>query len=113
MTRNTLALGLCLLAVLFALEAKTAWYGPTNGLCADIQSQKARPAKLPAVVSHGVSALPPATLPLALILLASLAGIARTVADFLPGIGIDFNCIPVSAACYFSPGLFFRPPPAL
>lgn len=110
---NTVALGLCLLAVLFALEAKAAWYGPTNGSSGVIQSQKARPADLPALVSHGVSKLPRATSPLALIFLAPLAAIARTDARFLPGVEVDFNHIPVSSAPYFSPGLFFRPPPAL
>jgi hypothetical protein len=111
--RTTLAMGLCLLAVLFALEAKTAWYGPTSGPNSDIQSQKARPADLPAVVSYGVSALAPVTSPLALIFLASAAAIARTDAVFLPGVDVEFKPIPVSAAQYFSPGLFFRPPPAV
>lgn len=111
--RNTLALGLCLLAMLFALEAKTAWYGPANGPRSDIQSEKARPADLPAVVTHGVSTLPLATFPLALVFLSSVAAIAWTGADFLSGIDVDFSHVPVSAAPYFSPGLFFRPPPAL
>jgi hypothetical protein len=111
--RNTLALGLCLLAVLFAVEAKTAWYGPANGPSGHIQSQKALPADLPAMVSHGVSALPPVAFPLALIFLASVAAIAWTDTNFLPGVDVDFNHFPVSAAPYFFPGLFFRPPPAL
>jgi hypothetical protein len=105
-----LAVGLCLLAVLFALEAKTAWYGPTRGPNGDIQSQKARPVDLPAVVSHGVSTVPPFTL--ALVSLTYVAAIAWTDANFLPGVEVDFNHIPVSAASYFSSGLFFRPPPA-
>ena len=113
MRRTTLALGLCLLAVLFALEAKTAWYGPAKGPGSDVQSQKARPADLPAVVSHGFSTLPAVTLPLPLIFLAFAAVIAWTNAHFLPGAAVDFNRVPVSAAPYFSPGLFFRPPPAL
>lgn len=111
--RNTLALGLCLLAVLFALEAKTAWYGPANGPSGDIQSQKARPADLPAVVSHGVSALSSVTFPLALVFLASVTAITRRNVNFLSGVDARFNHIPVSAAPYFSPSLFFRPPPAL
>lgn len=113
MRRNTLALGLCLLAVLFALEAKTAWYGPANGPRGDIQSQKALPADLPALVPHGVSTLPPITFSLSLIFLSSIAAIAWINAHFLPGADVDFHHIPVSAAPYFSPALFFRPPPAL
>lgn len=108
-----LALGLCLLAVLFAMEAKIAWYGTANGSSGDIQSQKARPADLPAVVSHGVSALSPAAFPLALIFFVSLAASACTDSNFLPGVNVNFNHLPVSAAPYFSPALFFRPPPAL
>jgi uncharacterized membrane protein (DUF4010 family) len=111
--RNTLALGLCLLTVLFALEAKTAWFGPTNGPSGDIQSQKARPADLPAVVSQGVSALSRVTFPQALVFFASIAAIAWTNADFLRGVDLNFDHTPVSAAPYFSPGLFFRPPPSL
>jgi hypothetical protein len=111
MRRNTLALGLCLLAVLFALEAKTAWYAPANRQGTDIQNQKARPVDLPAVVSHGVSTLPPATL--AVVFMASVAAIAWTNAHFLRGVDIDFNHISVSTSPYFSPVLFFRPPPAL
>jgi hypothetical protein len=112
MRRNSFALGLCLLAVVFALEAKFSWYGPTNGPSGDIHSQKARPADLPEVVSHGTSALTPVIFPLTLIFLASVAAIAWTDANFLPGVDVDSNRIPVSAASYFSPSLFFRPPPA-
>jgi hypothetical protein len=112
MRRNTLALSMCLLAVLFALEAKTAWFGPPTGPGRDIQSQKARPADLPAVVSHGISTHPPATLPPALVFLASVAAIAGTN-TFVSRIDVDFNHLAVSAAPYLFPGLFFRPPPAL
>jgi hypothetical protein len=106
--RNALAFGLCVLAVLFALEAKTAWYGPANGPGVDIQSQKALPAELSAVVSQA-----PATFPPALVFLASIAAIAWRRSHFLPGDRVGSDPIPVSAAPHFFPGLFFRPPPAL
>jgi hypothetical protein len=99
--------------VLFAVEAKTAWYGPTTVPGGDVQSQKALPADLPALVSHGVSNSPGITFPLALIFLASVAAIAMLAAGSIPGIKVDFSRVPVSAAHYFSPCLFFRPPPAL
>jgi len=111
--RTTLALVLCLLAVLFAVEAKTAWYGPTTAPGGNVQSQKARPADLPAVVSHGVSNSPRITFALALIFLASAGAIASMVAGSFPGAKAHSSRIQVSAAHYFSPGLFFRPPPAL
>lgn len=110
--RNTLASVLCLLAVLFALEAKTAWYGPANGPGSEVRSQKARPADLPALVAHGDSTQAPSTLPMALVLLACFPVMVWMEANSLRGIGLDFNSIPVSAAPYFSPSLFFRPPPA-
>jgi hypothetical protein len=112
MKRSALAAGLCLLAVLFAVEAKTAWYGPANGPGVHIQSQKALPADLPVVVSHGVSTHTSQFL-FTLLLVASVAAIARPGADFLGRIDLDFNYISVSSAPYFSHGLFFRPPPAL
>jgi hypothetical protein len=111
--RNTLALGLCLLAVLFALEAKTAWYGPAKGPGTDIQSQKALPADLPALVTHGASVLPQITFPLSSIFLRSIAAIGWVVAGSFPGINFDSDLVPYSAAPYFSPALFFRPPPLL
>lgn len=53
--RVTLALGLCLLAFVFAVEAKTAWYGPPNGPGVVVQAAKAWPADLLRVIDHGVS----------------------------------------------------------
>lgn len=55
--RAPLAFGLCLLAILFAIEAKTAWYGPTVGLGSDIRAAKALPEGMPRLVEHGVSVL--------------------------------------------------------
>lgn len=111
--RSALALGLCVLAVLFALEAKFAWYGPTNGPVSEIQSEKARPADLPEVVAHGISSHASAALPLALIFFASFAAITWKAAEFLLSSVVHFNRISVSSAPYFYSSLFFRPPPAL
>ncbi len=52
--RVTFALGLCLLAVVFAVEAKTAWFGPANGPGIDVRAAKAWPADLPRLIDHGV-----------------------------------------------------------
>jgi hypothetical protein len=112
MRRNALAFGLCLLAVLFAVEAKTAWYGPPNGPGVDIQSQKALRADLPLVVSRGISTHPESPFPLALLLFVSVAAKSWLGPDSLRGIDLHINRIPISSAPYFSHGLFFRPPPA-
>jgi hypothetical protein len=58
--RTPLALGLCLLAFLFAIEAKTAWYGPVVGFGSSVRAAKAQPAATPKVVDHGVPAPDPA-----------------------------------------------------
>jgi hypothetical protein len=113
MRRNTLGFGLCLLAALFALEAKIAWYGPANGPGVDIRSQKALPADLPSVVSQESRSQPSFAFPVAFLLLTSIGAFAWMGTDFLPGIDVDCNHVPISSAPYFSPALFFRPPPAL
>lgn len=111
--RGLLALGLCLLAALFALEAKIAWYGPAHGVGVDVSSQKALPADLPALVSHGGSSQLPETLLLASLLLMSIGAIAGNAKDFSSRIDVDFPHIPVASAPCFAIALFFRPPPAL
>src|SRR5579863_8253090 len=58
--RAPLAFGLCLLAFLFALEAKTAWYGPAAGFGGSVRAAKAQPATSPEVVDHGVPTPDPA-----------------------------------------------------
>jgi len=110
--RNTLALGLCLLAALFALEAKTACYGPLNRSEKDLQGEKALPADLPALISSGVLSVLGAALPLAVTFVPPAPLIVRKSADFQSRMGVDCGRIPVSASPYFSSGLFFRPPPA-
>jgi hypothetical protein len=52
--RAPLALGLCLLAFLFAIEAKTAWYSTAAGFGGNIRAAKAQPMTSPEVVEHGV-----------------------------------------------------------
>ena len=51
--RAALALGLCGLALLFAVEAKTARYGPVAGAGSDVRAAKALPAEQ---VERGVRA---------------------------------------------------------
>ena len=59
--RAPLAFGLCLLAFLFAIEAKTAWYGPAAGFTAVLfRAAKAQPVASPEVVDHGLPAPDPA-----------------------------------------------------
>jgi hypothetical protein len=109
--RTALALGLCLLAFGFAMEAKLACYSPTGGSGIDIVAAKARPADLPEVVTHGVPAPDPVRSQLTVIFLSALATEPLWKAHTLLGRSIVYNRLSVSSAAYFSPNLFFRPPP--
>jgi hypothetical protein len=109
--RTVLAFGLCFLAFSFAMEAKLAWYGPQGGFGSDVRAAKALPADVPALVPHGAPAPDPIHPLISFaLLLAFAAGCA--LADVLLENEAAQNHLPVSAASYFSPHNFFRPPPA-
>lgn len=107
--RAPLAFGLCLLAFLFAVEAKTAWYGPVVGIGGSVRAAKALPAAMPEVVEYGAptpdrahpkfAALPPVAA--AWLMRAHLQAAGDVFPSRLPHFPI---------AC-FSPSSFFRPPP--
>ncbi len=107
--RVMFALGLCLLAVVFAVEAKTAWFGPANGPGYDVRAAKAWPADLPRLIDHGVpvaNSVPP---PLSFAVLAvlkprSFAGKVYPSQD-KPGPAGSLS------AARLSPQYYFRPPP--
>jgi hypothetical protein len=111
--RTPLALGLCLLAFLFAIEAKTAWYGPAAGFGSIVRAAKAQPVASPEVVEHGVPAPDPAHPHVAFALLPQIATVmfaslpARALVRVLPGQHLHF------LAAGFSFASLFRPPPAL
>jgi hypothetical protein len=93
------------------MEAKLACYSPAGGSGSDIVAAKARPADLPEVVSHGVHAPDPFYPRIQFVLLSVLATADLGKADVLPRHNIVYNQRSVSSAAYFSPNLFFRPPP--
>jgi hypothetical protein len=110
--RTPLALSLCLLAFLFAIEAKTARYGPAGGIGSSVRAAKAQPAPAPRVVNHGVPtpdpahphapflALPPMNLAIALSFPVQAPGavLVSHLSQF-PAAGFSFSNL-------------FRPPPA-
>jgi hypothetical protein len=110
--RTLLAFGLCFLAFGFAMEAKLACYGAAGSSGSDITAAKARPADQPEPVAGGVHAPDPVYSQLAFVFLAALTAASLWMADALPGRGVACSHLSVSAAAYFSPSLFFRPPPA-
>jgi hypothetical protein len=111
--RAPLALGLCLLAFLFAIEAKTAWYGPAAGFGGSVRAAKAQPVASPEVVEHGVPKPDPAHPHVAFALLPQMA--ASTFAGVpLHGFGeILPSHHPHFLASGFSFANLFRPPPTL
>lgn len=110
-TRTALAVGLCFLAFGFAMEAKMAWFNRVGGLGCEIAAAKARPADLPAVVAHGAPAPDPGHPQILFVFLAACSAAFSWKPDALPGRKNLHNDLAVSSAAYFSPNLFFRPPP--
>ena len=110
--RVLLACSLCLLAFAFAMEAKTAWYGPALGSAREISAAKALPAADAAVVAeraHLASPVPPESI---LIWLAAFASILMAAAGASGTRSLASYPVPVSSRPHFSPLHFFRPPPA-
>jgi hypothetical protein len=101
---------LCLLAALFAIEAKLAWFSPALNTSA-VSSSKLRPAEAPEVArQHTAQSVP---LPVEIIENgAILAVTALTVAMMIVVRSSSRSLAPVSASSSFSVALFFRPPPA-
>jgi hypothetical protein len=101
---------LCVLAALFALEAKLAWYGPAHSPSAQISSSKLQPTDAPRLVANAIAASDtvaahfPAVLP---ILALSIVLVATCV---LPRSTGARQAGPFSFA--FTPHVFFRPPPS-
>ncbi len=112
--RAPLALGLCLLAFLFTIEAKTAWYGPSVGLGGSVRAAKAQPAATTRIVEHGVPAPDPSNphgsfgaLPPIAISQLSLRFSFQARSE------IHLSRFSQFAAAGFSFSSLFRPPPAL
>ena len=109
--RVPVAICLCLLAFLFAVEAKTAWYGPKAGPGSDVRAAKALPSNAPRAVDHGVPALDPVR-PQAASGVISAQSFAEPWAVRPLNRRQVFGLHPaVFKAAFFSPQLFFRPPP--
>jgi hypothetical protein len=111
--RSPFAFGLCLLAFLFAIEAKTAWYAPTAGLGSNISAAKALPADSPKLVEHGISS--PDTAHSVIAFIAQVAILAAALIS-TSAAAIQAN-EPVRRQIFIdpssSPATFFRPPPAV
>jgi hypothetical protein len=99
---------LCLLAAVFAIEAKLAWYVPDGGITAPISASKLQAADAPRRVAQAIaSSLPVLHVPEISVML--LAALAIGAERFTPPVETQ----PVKLlSSQLSPHLFFRPPPA-
>lgn len=109
--RAALTCGLCVLAFVFAVEAKTAWYGPASGPGSAVRASKAMPADAPRVIEHGVPVPDPIHPQVPFALLAALAVLLAAVNMPLRDEAAHHRSWISLAA--FSPQVFFRPPPVL
>jgi hypothetical protein len=109
--RTALTCGLCLLAFAFAVEAKTAWYGPLSGPGSAVRASKAMRADAPNIIDHGIPVPDPIHPQTSFALLAAFATLLLTAETPTGRDGAHTRIQLVLAA--FSPQVFFRPPPVL
>jgi hypothetical protein len=106
-----LAFALCLLAFLFAMEAKIAVYGPINGPGRDVRAAKALPAVSPEPVEHPILTPDSHDFRTATVIL-STAVTANPNAPYLSQRTELLKHLPsLLTSAFFSPLSFFRPPP--
>jgi hypothetical protein len=97
--------------MLFAFEAKTAWYGPVAGPGSEVRAAKALPVATPELVEHGVPSPDPEhpTVGFAALLSGASFWSARLKAPLFGRIQPTRQSF--FSAAQLSPSLFFRPPP--
>lgn len=110
--RSALAVGMCLLAFLFAVEAKLAWYSPSTTPLSAIQSAKARPADAPDPIAQILSAVISSPQQFSLLLFVAFSAACLVKASPSLAIGVNPRTRRDSMAVFLSPTLFFRPPPS-
>lgn len=98
---------MCLLAALFAVEAKVAWYSPAGSARAQISYAKLRAAEPAKLMVHGQSQTVPGHLPVVSVLAACalLCAAVTGLHDSAP------RPLKLSKSPAFSASHFFRPPP--
>ena len=104
---TVLGMFLCLLAAVFAVEAKMAWFGPDGGPTAQISAAKLQPADSPKVAAQGHLPSFPSILFQQIAVLLALASTSRR--ETFRRLSARELTAPGSPG--FFPSLFFRPPP--
>ena len=109
MRLTILGIVLCLLAALFAIESKLAWYEPVGSPTFQISASKLQAAEAPRLVAQALaSSLPAPYLEEIATILAFILVIGAAGCAVLPEKAQTARALSFS----FSPNLFFRPPPA-
>jgi hypothetical protein len=108
---SVFAFALCILAVLFAVEAKLAWYSPAGTSVSDISAAKARPFEYPKVLSQSFIAPDSAHAQLAFAHFAAFTATTAINSNETASVP-NFISKKFFTASNFSPHLFYRPPPA-
>lgn len=109
---TALGMVLCLLAALFAVEAKIAWFSPAGSGAAQVSAAKARPAEQPKPLPVRFTLLDAPSQDFARVeaLLASVL-VLVTAAVFFARVLPERKQVTLSPA--HTAALFFRPPPSL
>lgn len=106
---TALGVVLCLLAAVFAIEAKVAWFSPDGSATAQLSATKLQPADAPKLIAQALAptgAVPPVVPESSLLLILALFVAAMVFLPATARMGRE-----ISASQSFSPALFFRPPP--
>jgi hypothetical protein len=100
---------LCLLAAVFAIEAKVAWFSPEGSPRAQISASKLQPADAPRLIAQALDspAGTPHILPESSLIVALALAVALLV--FFPAVKRDR--LEPSTSPGFLPPQMFRPPP--
>jgi hypothetical protein len=107
---TALGLGLSLLAVVFAMEAKLSMYGPEKNPASEVRASKANPAEVPAVVSHGIREVDPVSKQFAFELLVAFSAVLLVKVTFLAQAAASTR-VSAASPVYFPSALSFHPPP--
>ena len=108
---TVLGLVLCILAALFSIEAKVAWYVPSSNPATQISASKLQQADAPRLVAHALSSsenpvphFPQIAKVIAFVGMIEVPGLEWRATD------IHLESL---RPAHLSPYLFFRPPPSL
>lgn len=108
---TVLGLVLCVLAALFSIEAKVAWYAPSSSPATQISASKLQQADAPRLVAHALSSsdTPVAHFP-DIVKVFAFIGVSEEPS--LEWLATDFHWESLHLI-HLAPNISFRPPPIL